>query len=539
MHIEMVCVEDALMNIGFRKMAAYARHLNAETTVRYIAYDNYLSFSSLIQGRYGKGPAVGDDDLRAMAEPLARADLVCFSSMSGYAPLTRNVMTHVRALNPSARIVWGGIHPIMDPDDAIASDADAICTGEGEFAFESFLDGTRAGRNVTDTRNFWFKVPGGQVIKNGFLPLMTSDEMTKLPLLHYGRDELIYEARSRTYRSLGVPQYLAYNGLGYNTIWSIGCPFKCTFCGNTKFIANDNSYGKLRHPSVQYAIDEVNQARRVHPHISTVVFHDDSFLALSYRTLEEFAVAWKQQVGLPFMIAGVIPNYVKEEKLALLVDAGMNRLRMGIQNGSAEILKFYDRPTPPPRILEAAASIAKFKGYMIPPNYDVIVDNPIETEADVKANLVFIKDLARPYTLNIFSLRVIPNTVLARQMEERSLSIDSISGSYVGVAPTLANCLLFILSSVPIPNWLFERWLAKARPLRAEQAFYPTFLKFCRLVYLARRAFDHLRFMDFSVLTGHLGYTLWQLGIIGFWRRHVIPKFLREPPDRETSVTQV
>jgi len=175
---------------------------------------------------------------------------------------------------------------------------------------------------------------------------------------------------------------------------------------------------------------------------------------------------------------------------------------------------------------------------MIPPNYDVIVDNPIETEADVKANLVFIKDLARPYTLNIFSLRVIPNTVLARQMEERSLSIDSISGSYVGVAPTLANCLLFILSSVQIPNWLFERWLDKARPLRAEQAFYPTFLRFCRLVYLARRAFDHLRFMDFSVLTGRLGYALWRLGVITFWRKHFIPKFTWGQRDRLASVKQ-
>jgi radical SAM superfamily enzyme YgiQ (UPF0313 family) len=238
------------------------------------------------------------------------------------------------------------------------------------------------------------------------------------------------------------------------------------------------------------------------------------------------------------MIAGVIPNYVKDEKLALLVDAGMNRLRMGIQNGSAEILKFYDRPTPPPRIHEAAASIAKFKGYMIPPNYDVIVDNPIETEADVKANLVFIKDLARPYTLNIFSLRVIPNTVLARQMEERSLSIDSISGSYVGVAPTLANCLLFLLSSVPVPNWLFERWLREAKPFRAEQAFYPTLLKICRFVYLVRRAFDHLRFMDFSVLTGRLGYALWRLGVIGFWRKHFIPKYTWEPRERLTSANQ-
>ena len=64
------------------------------------------------------------------------------------------------------------------------------------------------------------------------------------------------------------------------------------------------------------------------------------------------------------MIAGVIPNYVKEEKIAVLVEAGMNRLRMGIQNGSWNILQFYDRPTPPKRVLEAAETISKFRKYM-------------------------------------------------------------------------------------------------------------------------------------------------------------------------------
>lgn len=80
MKIEMVCVEDGLMNIGFRKMAAYVRHLNRDTAIRYIAYDNWLSLSALIEGRSGRGPRVQEEETRRMAEPLAKADLVCFSS---------------------------------------------------------------------------------------------------------------------------------------------------------------------------------------------------------------------------------------------------------------------------------------------------------------------------------------------------------------------------------------------------------------------------------------------------------------------------
>lgn len=172
---------------------------------------------------------------------------------------------------------------------------------------------------------------------------------------------------------------------------------------------------------------------------------------------------------------------------------------------------------------------------MIPPNYDIIIDNPVETEEDVKTNLVFLKNLARPYTLNVYSLRVIPNTVLATQMKERNFSIDTISANYVGVAPTLANCLVFILSSVPVPNWLFERWLNKAKPVTTEQPHYPSLLQFCRLIYLARRAFDHLRFMDFCVLTGSMGYVLWWLGVIEFWQKHLVPKFTLQAPGSEVT----
>lgn len=32
-------------------------------------------------------------------------------------------------------MIWGGIHPIIYPEDAISADVDAICSGEGELAF--------------------------------------------------------------------------------------------------------------------------------------------------------------------------------------------------------------------------------------------------------------------------------------------------------------------------------------------------------------------------------------------------------------------
>jgi hypothetical protein len=41
----------------------------------------------------------------------------------------------------------------------------------------------------------------------------------------------------------------------------------------------------------------------------------------------------------------------------------------------------------------------------------------------------------------------------------------------------------------------------------------------CRLIYLLKKGWDHLRFMDFSIIPGRSGYWLWKLGVIDFWRR--------------------
>ena len=45
------------------------------------------------------------------------------------------------------------------------------------------------------------------------------------------------------------------------------------------------------------------------------------------------------------------------------------------------------------------------------------------------------------------------------------------------------------------------------------------------MIYLVKRAFNHLRFMDFSLLPGRVGHVLWKLGIIRFWQRFILPHY--------------
>ena len=521
MEIRLICVEDGLENVGFKKLAAYVKSIHQNTKAAYVPTGNVYSLLKHITEK-GSGE-LNENDIHLVAKFLAEADIVGLCSMTQYSKTVYKIISATRRFNPKAYIVWGGIHAIIHPEDAIKH-ADAVCTGEGEFAFEKFLTLYKNKQDYTTAPSFWFN-KDNKIIKNSNLPLMTPREMDELPPLMYEDGELIYR-QGKSFIPLGTSECLDYNGLQYSTVWSIGCPLMCTYCGNSKFIEYDEGYRRIRHSSPQTIVNEINRAKSKQPHISTINFQDDSFLALPFQQLEEFAKLYKEKVKIPFVVGGVIPNYVREDKIALLVDAGMNRVRMGIQSGSDNILEFYKRPTKLHRIKNATEILNKFKKYMIPPAYDVILENPIENISDTRATVDMLYEMPRPFTLNVYALRIIPNTLMAKDIEKMGLKVPPIDKNYTsGYHRTLGNLLVFFLTFWKIPRWLYKILRNKIFPVHQKQSTYPILFWITRMLYLIKRAYNHLRFMDFSILPGKPGYILWKIGVIRFWQKFMLKNY--------------
>lgn len=524
MKISFVSVEDSITAIGFRKVAAVARAMHPDTEVCYVVPMGMRSFFKLLFRREKISAHLSDEDLKNIGNYLAKADMVCFSSLTPFAEVTKKIIEAIRIANDKTYIVWGGIHPILDSEDAIQC-ADAICTGEGETAFRDFLLKYEKGEDYTFTRNFWFRI-NDRIIRNGFLPLHKPEDMEKFPPPLYADHEFIYK-KHEGFVPLGVSEYLSFNDLVYNTVWAIGCPNRCTYCSNSKFIENDKGYRKLRYPSVDYIIAEIKGVITKHPHISTIRFHDDCFMAIPVNVLKEFADQWKKEINIPFWVYGLIPIFVKRDKLQTLVRAGMNRVRMGIQSGSNRILAFYKRPNRPGLVAKGMAMIGEFSKYMIPPFYDIIVDNPIETREDILDTLNLLYDAPRPYCLVVYGLRVIPNTEMVNDFAKLNICAKDIGEGYKAARHTLANAMVYMLSVLRPPKWLYLQMLKHLEPYEENPKSSPLF-PICHILYKFRVVYDMLKSLDFSVFPGKTGWVLWKLGIIRLFQRKRMKKAWEE-----------
>ena len=123
--VKLACFEDGLDNIGFRKFSAYVSSIHKNTKVAYIPTGNKISLLKTVMGN-GAGE-LADKDIDVIARWLSSADIVGISSMTQYASFVHRIIRAIRKINSNAIIIYGGIHAIIHPEDAIEH-ADIVCT---------------------------------------------------------------------------------------------------------------------------------------------------------------------------------------------------------------------------------------------------------------------------------------------------------------------------------------------------------------------------------------------------------------------------
>lgn len=167
----------------------------------------------------------------------------------------------------------------------------------------------------------------------------------------------------------------------YRAIMSRSCPYRCTYCANSALGKLHGKQWRVRRRSVPHFMGELRQAITRFPEIQRIVIEDEFFLN-DDEMIREFCCAYKKDVGLPFVVTGMFPTIITEERIRLLVDAGMCRAGVGVQTGSARVMReVYRRPCTQEQILQVFGILGKFRD-RFKPTYQYIVDNPWETQED-------------------------------------------------------------------------------------------------------------------------------------------------------------
>ena len=277
----------------------------------------------------------------------------------------------IRALFPHVRIVWGGYFATNYKTAALNADyVDCVVRGQGEHTFLELLDAIREHRDWKHICGISYKDEAGEHRHNPDRPMTTPDTFPWFP-----------------YHRVPVDKYLLPTYLGRRTAVhqaSIGCPFRCNFCGVVTFSGSREKMESparteaiLRHLVQTYGADAVQ-------------FYDNNFFLREDHTreladrLRPLNLHWWCQARTDIMMS------YSDTTLESIRRAGCKMIFFGVESGSNEILKQMNKDLRAEDTLALASRIRRFD---IVPEFSIIFGNPQDPEGDTRDCIKFIRKL--------------------------------------------------------------------------------------------------------------------------------------------------
>ncbi|MCB9882199.1 MAG: B12-binding domain-containing radical SAM protein [Planctomycetes bacterium] len=246
--------------------------------------------------------------------------IIAFSATTNQFPYIREWAPALKKAFSMYHIV-GGIHPTLDPEDALKAEGiDAICRGDGEKPLLELTRRLEAGEALDDIPSLWVKGVDGTATRNGLGELTVLDELPLPDWSLYAHFEELPLVRDKVGIFMGTR----------------GCPYDCSYCCNKALIDMAKGRGKyMRYKSVDHFLDELEAYLQRHPDTWGFFFEDDIF-GVKKTWMAEFAEKYPSRIGKPFG-CNMRPNLVTEDLVEELVKAGCVRVQMAIESGNDEV----------------------------------------------------------------------------------------------------------------------------------------------------------------------------------------------------------
>lgn len=337
-----------------------------------------LALGAVLEGKEDYAIVDGNAD----AEPLASIEAIM--ARGGVEMLAVSVMPGpqmvaaipvcraFRERHPKVPIVWGGYFASLFTDAALnAGYVDFAVRGQGEDTFLELIEAVRTGGGYNKIRGLSYKDAFGLHVHNAERPLRSPGEFPVFP-----------------YHRVDAAKYIAPTFLGSRTtvhMASVGCPFRCNFCGVVPIYDRE----KMEPPERTASI--LAQQQREYG-INAVQFYDNNFFLKEDHAREvadrlaPLGLRWWCEARVDVMLG------YSDDTLRRLARAGLTMVFMGVESGSETVLADMRKGIHPDQILQFAGRAREFG---IVPEYSFIFGDPRDSERETRETIAFIRKVKK------------------------------------------------------------------------------------------------------------------------------------------------
>jgi len=258
-------------------------------------------------------------DIRRIGPRLRelQPDVVGISIVTCEMPIVEPTAEAVKKWNSEVPVIVGGIQAIVDPENTVRlRNVDAICAGEGELAFQEYLEKYENGDDLTNTPNFVF-LKDGEITLNNRLNFI--EDLDSLPRI----DRSVVDLQRIIDSNNGV----------INLIFGRGCPWRCKFCGN-EYIRKRGKGKFSRLISVDAAMEELSLLSKEYK-FEEICIRDDTF-SWNREWALGFLDEYSKRFSYPFHVFSRVDT-LDEELIERLAGAGCVNIFIGLDSGNEYI----------------------------------------------------------------------------------------------------------------------------------------------------------------------------------------------------------
>ena len=333
----------------------------------------------------------GADDVVREAEEF-NPDIIGFTASTVQINPAFQIAEKLKQRFPEKRIVFGGVHPTIFPDDVLkCGNVDMVVRGEGEITMTEIALGKPAD-----------SIPGLSFMKRGEIKHNTErlpiNDLDSLPMPAY---DLLPVKRYRP--SLGNYKRMP----AMSIITSRGCPGKCTFC------CTDTMGKRIRFRSASRIVEEIRHLVDNYG-IKEISFYDDTFTAFKKNVRDFCRQIIKENIDITWSCMSRV-DFIDQGLLRYMERAGCHQIGYGIESADEQILKNINKNIS----LEKARDVIRItKEAGIDARAMFMLGNPGETRETIEKTIRFAIELDPDMV--IFNITTpLPGTAMFHWAKER------------------------------------------------------------------------------------------------------------------------